>query len=1358
MRLIELRLKNLNSLKGEWHIDFSDKAFVNEGIFAITGQTGAGKTTILDAICLALYGETPRINSISKSSNEVMTRQTAECFAEVVIELNGVQYRCRWGQRRAYGKIDGNLQDATHELSRVNLEDPDKGDEILEEKLSRTKQKIIELTSMDFQQFTRSILLAQGSFSAFLKAKADERADILEKITGTQIYADISKNVYEKYRTQKEELDRLQAVSDSLSLLDEETETTYRKNIDTLNTDLSSKKTKQDNLESQIKWLQDVADLKHKLSQYTQEVDDAEQAKLGFKSDAERLDMANKALEISNDYNKLLSIRRQLTEYTTNKEDSAKQLLEVETKFEQSQQDLKTAELAEHKAVSEYDKAQPLIRETRQLDGQILQHQERLHDQHRRRDSLNANMAKLNESLTFSKDEQTQLQEKLVKTKQYLATRSHHEALPNDIESLHQLGRQLKTVLHNIAHKDAQRQEAKASLGQLTDKLSKLESGQNQVSDDIKRNKQQLATLKQRQHNLMQGQTLQSLRHQHNEIEQSSQQLNDIKAHFEQLGQLALQAKETQSLLPDRQQNINEIQQNLATNEDKLNRLNTELEDKKANLELSQQVAKLEDFIHLLQDDEPCPLCGSLEHPYDGNHPLLNNKSQPDQNTPTPIELLKNRVNELSSEYKNVESLISEDKIKLATSKHELVNYQKQFDEQLSKLAELISRNESLITTFTQNTPNLSPTLIDIINKQSLSKKLKSSIAEFGSSLKKLKGNHPESDSIENNQIDSGNLQQVITTADDLSSLIQNTRQDLVSQKQTLNTLLDENDKLTHEINQSEISIKALQDNSQSTMQQINALNTDIKLIEQQIKNDKDYIESNYAEIDESITLIRKLVTPYKQDGNDKWSTLDTALTKLSNAINNKHVLNESDCESYLETLRDHCRWMRQLQQDYNRQKELSQSLSSEIGNFETRINGLTNQLDDVQKELNDLNVVINDVKVSLDTLQKKRQTLYQDKDMDAEDKRLQQAVNSAKENLSQVRERYNHYQLQFKQLNEYIDKLNTAISKANDDLSKQQVLFDTLLKDNQFNNEYSYKEAMLERETREALATQKQNIDNNLQIALYRLAETKQQLENKLATPLVNLNNENDSNVNINTDIDSATAINQADFDTHTISLTNQLTTLKSEISELDRQIGALQQQLKTNEKNKIALEEQLEKIKKQQHTYNIWNNLRELIGSADGKKFRTFAQGLTFQIMVSNANIQLEKMSDRYLLTRDEGSPLELNVIDNYQGGEVRSTKNLSGGEGFIISLALALGLSNMASQNMSVDSLFLDEGFGTLDEDSLDIALDTLTNLQSEGKLIGVISHVQSLKERILTQIKVEKVSGGHSQLSGPGCRQL
>jgi exonuclease SbcC len=115
----------------------------------------------------------------------------------------------------------------------------------------------------------------------------------------------------------------------------------------------------------------------------------------------------------------------------------------------------------------------------------------------------------------------------------------------------------------------------------------------------------------------------------------------------------------------------------------------------------------------------------------------------------------------------------------------------------------------------------------------------------------------------------------------------------------------------------------------------------------------------------------------------------------------------------------------------------------------------------------------------------------------------------------------------------------------------------------------------------------------------------------------------------------------------------------------------------------------------------------------------------------------------------------PLELNVIDNYQAGEIRSTKNLSGGEGFIVSLALALGLSQMASTNVRLDSSFLDEGFGSLDEEALETALDTLAELRQEGKLIGVISHVPALKERILTQIQVSPQSGGRSKISGPGC---
>ena len=111
MKILELRFKNLNSLYGEWFIDFSDPEYTSNGIFAITGPTGAGKSTILDAICLALYGATPRLGRITKSSNEIMSRGTGECYAEVLFESQAGRFRCYWGQHRARKKADGNLAD-----------------------------------------------------------------------------------------------------------------------------------------------------------------------------------------------------------------------------------------------------------------------------------------------------------------------------------------------------------------------------------------------------------------------------------------------------------------------------------------------------------------------------------------------------------------------------------------------------------------------------------------------------------------------------------------------------------------------------------------------------------------------------------------------------------------------------------------------------------------------------------------------------------------------------------------------------------------------------------------------------------------------------------------------------------------------------------------------------------------------------------------------------------------------------------------------------------------------------------------------------------------------------------------------
>jgi exonuclease SbcC len=207
-----------------------------------------------------------------------------------------------------------------------------------------------------------------------------------------------------------------------------------------------------------------------------------------------------------------------------------------------------------------------------------------------------------------------------------------------------------------------------------------------------------------------------------------------------------------------------------------------------------------------------------------------------------------------------------------------------------------------------------------------------------------------------------------------------------------------------------------------------------------------------------------------------------------------------------------------------------------------------------------------------------------------------------------------------------------------------------------------------------------------------------------------------------------------------------------KTKSDELSQKIGANKQTLKSNTENLKNSGNKLKAKERQQAICNKWGKLNELIGSSDGKKYRNFAQALTFDHLIELSNKQLQKMSDRYILNRtgDNTNPFELSVIDKFQNSEERTAQNLSGGEKFIVSLSLALGLANMASKNMRIDTMFIDEGFGTLDSDYLDVALNALSNLQSEGKIIGVISHLTELKERIATHIEVVPSGNGHSKI--------
>jgi exonuclease SbcC len=233
MRILQVRFKNLNSLVGEWEIDFTHPAFTADGLFAITGPTGAGKSTVLDALCLALYGRTPRLGKITRSGNEIMSRQTGECFAEATFEASAGQgagsggaearrFRCVWSQHRSRRRSDGELQAPKHEIA-----DAVSG-EVLESSITGVAARIEAVTGMDFDRFTRSMLLAQGGFAAFLQAPSDERAPVLEQITGTEIYSRISVRVHERRAEERAKRDLLRAELEGMRMLPEEEEARLR--------------------------------------------------------------------------------------------------------------------------------------------------------------------------------------------------------------------------------------------------------------------------------------------------------------------------------------------------------------------------------------------------------------------------------------------------------------------------------------------------------------------------------------------------------------------------------------------------------------------------------------------------------------------------------------------------------------------------------------------------------------------------------------------------------------------------------------------------------------------------------------------------------------------------------------------------------------------------------------------------------------------------------------------------------------------------------------------------------------------------------------------------------------------------
>lgn len=376
MKILKVEFENINSLAGKWCIDFTDPSYseLDHSLFVISGKTGMGKTSILDAITLALYGATPRQGVIynGNDGNAVMTSDKGTCFARVTYRCRKGTYVSEWNQRRARDKADGNLQNAQGKIWRIeNPQDPIfTGNTGRNSELARANAEIIQL---DYSQFCRSIMLAQGEFSKFLTSEEKERADILEKLNGTEKYRRIGKKVGDHRREAKAAKDTSQAAFDALNNTMPKAEDIEKDKA--LLAEVADKEKaltdKKKDLEARIAWRNSMNESTRSLESAETELAKANKDKSEFAGNEKRLADAEKARECATLHTELQGFRKHEADDKAKLENFQKQLPQVAS-------DLKTA--GDNKAIAEKEKTateqfiaenEALWNEIRKLDQDV---------------------------------------------------------------------------------------------------------------------------------------------------------------------------------------------------------------------------------------------------------------------------------------------------------------------------------------------------------------------------------------------------------------------------------------------------------------------------------------------------------------------------------------------------------------------------------------------------------------------------------------------------------------------------------------------------------------------------------------------------------------------------------------------------------------------------------------------------------------------------------------------------------------------------------------------------------------------------------------------------------------------------
>ncbi len=1242
MKILAIRGKNLASLAGEFVLDFQSEPLASAGLYAITGATGSGKSTLLDALCLALYEQTPRLSGVTGTASindvgdfaitpgdvrSILRRGCSDGYAEVdFIGSNGIGYRARWAVRRAHGKASGKLQQT--EISLMRISD---GQALGDHRKTETLRLIESFVGLSFTQFTRAVLLAQNDFTAFLKATDDARAELLQTLTGTESYAKISILAFERMKTEKEKLAQLheqwQALAPQAPELRAEKAAQLQMQIDQADA-LAQQKS---GIEDHLRWYQLGDQLNDEINAARQSlaaalaakdaaaaravhlalVDQVQSAR-PLCSELARLNQAKADAAGANDLAQtaLVLAQAQLEALALKQIDAQLQCNLAEAARSSAQTDIDAAKAWDARIHTMTPLVAAALHEYQSAVAQLQLELDQQADAIASRQSNQAQLAAAQQWLELNVAlrplaESWQRWEVLFAEAQQILDRQSNAAT-----RISALTQEIAAFELNFSRVSETKTQAEQALKQALAQLTQLSA--DCAAFDVEQLAAEKAALElsQTQHQM----SLSLCEKQINLSGLQQQQSQQLQQYSESLSKYADQLRANLQDQPLLQCAVQTAQQSLQL----------------ATLAASKNA---ESMRAALQPEQPCPVCGALAHPYAEHSPAF--------------EMLKSLQEHLSAKQKALREL----DLDIATAQANSTNIEQVITQLRLSLSQLEAER-------------------GVLNGKWQRHPLHQEIDAL-----------PESARVQILSAKQDTVRLELVRVRDLEALYRDAlkRKDLAQ--------VQVNASNTHLANTNAVFADLDRKRAEAN-QNLNRVQRELAELTEQLAARQSQLGAAFAS-----TLWR---AEWRQNPNsfvsqqradvDTWAAQLADVTALNMRIAQLEI-SISACEKSCLQATTHCA---------NR-REKHAALTLALQNYHQQRAALFDGQSVVQVEAK-LNAAMLQTKTALAATGLLLQTAQ------AEVARTHESVKHAEIRLGLERSAAKVAQLN---LDAWLLKFNSENAAGAENLSP--LALDVLLK---IAAEWAMHErAALQELTRAVQAAQAVLDARSQSLSAHVAAQIGFEAREVLQESLVQLHLE-------------YSALNEA------------LSQLKLEIAldaERARQFDALHSQ-----------------IEKQTLEARVWAQLGELIGSADGKKFRNFAQQLTLDILLSYANQHLQTLTRRYRVERIKDS-LGLLVVDQDMGDEMRSVHSLSGGESFLLSLALALGLASLSSHRVQVESLFIDEGFGSLDAESLSIAMDALDNLQSQGRKIGVISHLQELTERISVKVHVQRQVGGVSKLS-------